>query len=96
MYYVIEQRTCETCGGKGEVIPEEPFCNRCGRAYTHAELNVLDDAMSRTMPCGHAWRHLVESHPCPECESRGIIRREVPLTEALAALGLVVDEALCK
>jgi Ribonuclease G/E len=93
-YLVIESRVCDACGGRGVVAPEHPFCNECGREYTWDEIKKLDDI--DPLPCGHAYCHLLENFWCSDCEGTGHIRRAVTLTEALAKLGLTVDETLCK
>ena len=91
--YVTRRETCEKCGGTGVVVQEQSYCSVCYRRYTQDELNAMDDAIGR-MPCGHAWRHLRDTDWCDECEGKGKITREVPLLDALAALGLIASETM--
>jgi len=78
-YLVVEESVCPECEGDGVVL------DPCWREYLELGDPHRDPDGFAREECG-----LEEMPPeeieCPTCGGTGVIRREVPLEEALAAL----------
>lgn len=85
VYYVIKQESCPACKGHRTIThPSWSAFWETGQNPTDENMGIWFGEEGYNCPPD-------EEIPCPECDGKGFIRREVELTEVLS----FADDRLC-